>query len=262
LRHEHDGVTLPLFAELLATIRHFGAGKQLEVVERMGLRREQWEAASKAWMEDLAAELRAARGEDLAKAFGNAFGACQKRLADTLPELEALGPRPVPSPALPGALAVPVGGATGFAAGAAVDLDETSAVAVLRDDPTLPFVLPSFELDERLRVPSATPHQPQSGETTEVPTLRDDQQDPTLPFLKVASMAGGWTVESYASLCAELAVFPEHRGRLLHRYGLQDDAARRALDAQWSGRMARDAALGNHFQQLYSAYREYLIRRA
>lgn len=62
-------------------------------------------------------------------------------------------------------------------------------------------------------------------------------------------------IAQYASLCAELSVFPEASERIFHRYGLDTDDKRAAVDAAWKERLRLDPAEYNRWQELYQRYR-------
>ena len=51
------------------------------------------------------------------------------------------------------------------------------------------------------------------------------------------------TVEQYASLCAELAVYPDKKVEILRKYYLPDEAAYRALEKDWQVRFLMQPAL-------------------
>lgn len=70
----------------------------------------------------------------------------------------------------------------------------------------------------------------------------------------------GLTIEQYASLCAELAVFPEAAEATFARYGLAAPQDRAAADRAWQGRLRADDALMQRWQGLYLQYHEHHSR--
>jgi hypothetical protein len=69
------------------------------------------------------------------------------------------------------------------------------------------------------------------------------------------------SLQSYASLCAELAAYPANRAAILARYGIADEAAYRALDHEWQARIA-DPEVRSRWQQSYATYADWLRQQA
>ncbi len=65
------------------------------------------------------------------------------------------------------------------------------------------------------------------------------------------------TLEQYASLCAELAVFPPHVEAIFQRYGLMSLQSRLTVDLTWRERLRRDVARHHAWQSLYQRYQTY-----
>ena len=65
------------------------------------------------------------------------------------------------------------------------------------------------------------------------------------------------TLEQYASLCAELAVFPQHVEAIFQRYGLVSLQSRLTVDLTWRERLRRDVARHHAWQSLYQRYQTY-----
>ena len=65
------------------------------------------------------------------------------------------------------------------------------------------------------------------------------------------------TLQTYASLCAELAYYPANRGAILARYGITDDAEHRSIEREWQSRLA-DPESRSKWQQLYTTYSDWL----
>jgi hypothetical protein len=70
------------------------------------------------------------------------------------------------------------------------------------------------------------------------------------------------TLAQYASLCAELAVFPEEVEATFRRYGLQLLSDRLAVDLAWKERLRRNEEEYRRWQSLYQHYHAYWSDRA
>ncbi|WP_437312627.1 hypothetical protein [Sorangium sp. So ce385] len=69
------------------------------------------------------------------------------------------------------------------------------------------------------------------------------------------------SLAQYASLCAELAVFPRAAEAIFRRYGLESQQARAAVDAAWKERLGRDAGAYGAWQEMYRRYHAYWTQR-
>jgi hypothetical protein len=65
------------------------------------------------------------------------------------------------------------------------------------------------------------------------------------------------SLSQYASLCAELAVFPWAAEGIFRRYGLETPQHRHAVDAVWKERLQRDREQHQAWQAMYRQYRDY-----
>ncbi|UQA63184.1 hypothetical protein [Polyangium aurulentum] len=74
--------------------------------------------------------------------------------------------------------------------------------------------------------------------------------------------AGISSLAHYASLCAELAVFPGAAEAIFHRHGLGDPARRAAADAAWKARLGQDPAIHREWQDRYRHYHAYWTAEA
>jgi hypothetical protein len=70
------------------------------------------------------------------------------------------------------------------------------------------------------------------------------------------------TLDQYASLCAELAVFPHHVEATFHRYGLASLRERLTVDLAWQERLRRNPTEHATWQELYRRYQAYWIHTA
>lgn len=88
--------------------------------------------------------------------------------------------------------------------------------------------------------------------------------DQTIPLTQTggSTKESSLTLEQYASLCAELAVYPERKADILPRYGLDGDAGRQLEDAVWMRRLSIGGGkMSKQWQQLVIRYREWLVQQ-
>lgn len=62
------------------------------------------------------------------------------------------------------------------------------------------------------------------------------------------------TLEQYASMCAELAVFHDRPQAVFAKYGLGDAGQRAAVDAAWKARLARYPSEKAEWERRYWQY--------
>lgn len=94
-------------------------------------------------------------------------------------------------------------------------------------------------------VPPVTPAAPERVEVKPAPTA-------------VATTEPEWTLEQYASLCAELEIAPERMHETLHRYRVRPDQ-KAQLDALWGARIRADRALHAAFHHAKTTYTAWLM---
>jgi len=70
----------------------------------------------------------------------------------------------------------------------------------------------------------------------------------------------GLSIEQYAALCAEVAVFPERGEAIFTQYGLAERKDRITADLAWQDRLRADNALMARWQSLYLYYHDYYQR--
>jgi hypothetical protein len=75
-----------------------------------------------------------------------------------------------------------------------------------------------------------------------------------LPFKRLPELS----VEQYASLCAEREHRPAQGATICQRWGIDDEAAERALDDRWQRRLQADPAEAHHFYSLVGSYKAWL----
>jgi hypothetical protein len=69
------------------------------------------------------------------------------------------------------------------------------------------------------------------------------------------------TLQQYASLKAELSIYPNREPEILVRYHVFDASAWQALEREWRGRFEADPTLHARWQELASRYRAWLLQR-
>jgi hypothetical protein len=89
----HGNLTIERYAFILAHTLHFTPDDSPEVLARLGITPEDWEAAAKGWRTAMAAEVRREENARI-MAFGAAFSVARARLREDRPELSSLGPLP------------------------------------------------------------------------------------------------------------------------------------------------------------------------
>ncbi len=147
----------------------------------------------------------------------------------------------------------------------APSIDETAvAMPALNIDP-LPFSQPEPDAPPPISQLPATGELPaggaQSGETAFMSALSD--LDEPLPFGQGDSDSDSdglpdLSLEQYASLCVERALYPGNDLQVAERYKLLTAEALQKLDASWRKRFAAEGNLQARWQQAYSQYEAWL----
>lgn len=119
---------------------------------------------------------------------------------------------------------------------------ETLGAAVVKAGEVLPFPRAPLSPGETLPVGPGAP------QAAPLPFSLDGQ--PEEPY--------GLNLAQYASLWAELAIFPERAPAVLARYRLPDEAARKKLNEAWGKRFMKDPAQRRAWMDLCARYREWL----
>jgi hypothetical protein len=76
-----------------------------------------------------------------------------------------------------------------------------------------------------------------------------------------AESVHGFTVQQYASLWAEIAVYPDRTSAILARYGLPSEEAHKKLNDAWATRFIKNPALRRAWMELCTQYRDYLMQQ-
>jgi hypothetical protein len=102
--------------------------------------------------------------------------------------------------------------------------------------------------------PGSSPGQPPppGDEWGELPTAAVGAPSDVFPRLLAMSL------EQYASLCAECALFPEHVQQIELRYGVSSPVERTVLDRLWRYRMAEDPTLHARWTEQYGVVMQRL----
>jgi hypothetical protein len=73
---------------------------------------------------------------------------------------------------------------------------------------------------------------------------------------------GNFTLDQYAALCAEIAVFPENVEEAFTRYGLANERKRLATDTRWKNRLRQNSADRAAWERLYLGYHAFFLDQA
>ncbi|MEQ9319470.1 MAG: hypothetical protein RIF41_09950 [Polyangiaceae bacterium] len=135
-------------------------------------------------------------------------------------------------------------------------MDSTAVVAALEEGITLPFEAVDVA-EPPAPVADGLPPQTSNIDETAALGVALDLGD-VLPFGKDDAPSTEFTIEQYASLCAERDLVGQANvGRVLERYGLPGPDALRALDVAWTQRL-HDPGRRARFDQLRARYRQWL----
>lgn len=282
-----------VLATLQATIDHFGQEHAAEVIERLGATVAEHRAASSAFAEEVA-KPRAKRDPELARRYAKAFSDAAARLASTKPSMESLGPRRAHpeivaraevgreapsremSKAAPPAKAPP---------GLRAPLDEgvPSARSVRSDRPAAPPVVMTAELPllARATSPRALPFRDADpdaflGRLREARTPRSAlppstgteelgvgaELPPSTPFQPRVAVPGGLpiTLLQYAEILAETGLDPAREGWIWRRYGIHEEAERRAVESAFRAEFDRRPEVRDQLGVLVRRHRARLGR--
>jgi hypothetical protein len=66
------------------------------------------------------------------------------------------------------------------------------------------------------------------------------------------------SLEQYASLCAELALWPARSDEILRQYRVVNEAARRALTEHWEAELAKSPKAWATFEEALAVYTAWL----
>lgn len=132
-------------------------------------------------------------------------------------------------------------------------------------------MLPALPFDKRAISPVAGPgKRHEIAETLPLGANMLSTLLPTLPFNQPAHTAGAavapparlpdLTLDAYASLCAELAVFPTKTEEIFRKYGVADDQVQRGLHQRWQDLFTTAPPLRDEWQRKTTAFCDWLRR--
>ena len=269
------------WVELSARLLKLGQDDRIDVLDERRIDVDDWMRCERHYCIALADEVAAGRMER-ATVYGRACAAeLERRRRGPAQSLEAPPGSPGDSPPKREAVApviapvievatfqketsAPAPATASLPVSPAATLDVADLPSFLKQlDGNLPFagsISPAFS------APSAAPTTPApgAGETMGVGVDLMAQVRATLPF---ATRTPGpafprLPLQSYASLCAELTVYPERTAEILGKYGIKDDEARLALDTDWRARLANHADTRQTWQGLRAQYEGWLRQQA
>lgn len=135
----------------------------------------------------------------------------------------------------------------------------------------LASMLPALPFEKRAISPAAGPgKRHEIAETLPLGANLLSTLLPTLPFNRPARAAGAegappvrlpdLTLDAYASLCAELSVFPTKTEEIFRKYGVADDRVKRGLDQRWQDLFTTAPPLRDEWQRKTTAFCDWLRR--
>jgi hypothetical protein len=136
--------------------------------------------------------------------------------------------------------------------------------------PSAPPPPPSQPHAAHAPAPQPPPSQPRAPQAHSAPPSQPPLQAPAHaspvpagggPVAAMSTGHFGLSIEQYAALCAELAVFPQAAETIFAQYGLASRKDRLTADLAWQERLRADNALMQRWQSLYLHYHEYYHRQ-
>ncbi|KYF46944.1 hypothetical protein BE04_47285 [Sorangium cellulosum] len=146
--------------------------------------------------------------------------------------------------------------ASGHPLDASTSLTMTRSVPIMPTGPVTPFRPPA---DSSEPTPLLSP--PPAGPEHSFGVPRSSASPPPSRQLNPPGTEAVLSLAQYASLCAELAVFPWATEAIFQRYGLDTGEKRHAVDAAWKERLRRDRGQYESWQQMYRNYHDYWTKR-
>lgn len=276
-----DAGPLPLtfdqWADISARLLYAGNDERLDTLEERGVDPAQMARCDLHYPVEMAKAVREGRGE-LVESYGRKCSAeMERRKAQAVPQPKAPVAAPAFEPAAPAAAPVvapelasqppelatfqkresPVGRAlagtmatfdlpTAFRSGALPFKPGESSLLAAPSEPRPPPPAPR---------PGAAP----LGATLDAPTDLSQHMRPAVPFV-AAPQAPAFprlTLQRYASLCVELAMFPDSRAGVLERYRVPSGALE-PLENHWRDRFDKHPETRAEWQQFMAQYRAWL----
>lgn len=117
-----------------------------------------------------------------------------------------------------------------------------------------------------IKTPKAPPVPPERPAISVIPGVSPRGAGPTshpsVPSGGRVSEPPALTLNQYASLCAELSVFPPHAEAIFARHGLKELTHRRTIDWLWKERLRSDPVQNQRWQALYKHYHAAWVTEA
>lgn len=177
---------------------------------------------------------------------------------------------PVPlvrrGPVLPFGVPVPPPELGPGAGRAVADEDEeaevrTAPARLVSGQPALPFQPPAPEHEPRFG-PAPEPGSLDGGLTSKQPPPGALIMPGSSSVPAMDRPDAMLSLVQYASLCAELAVFPDEGEATFRKYGLESQEKRSAVDAWWKRQLRENQLQHAAWQEAYRHYHSYWLKRA
>jgi hypothetical protein len=284
----HTEAPLPLsfdgWANLSARMMNLGKDERLDILDTQQIQVDDWKRCEERYSRALADDIRQGR-MDRADLYASkcvaeverrtSAGAAAPAAPEEVRATIAAPPEPpaVPLPAVPSFMqAVPGAALAPPPYGVRAELFETAmafelpTALRLRAADALPFggsSGPSLAAGPTEQKPIGPPSG--AGETLDVGVNLMAVMRATLPFAEAPTGSGpvavvGMSLQTYASLCAALAVFPDREAAIGEKYGVPSEAARVLVETDWRSRLEADPNLRAEWEQLFITYRDWLLR--
>jgi hypothetical protein len=286
------GPVLPFdaWAALSARLMNLAEHERLDVLDEHEVDPGDWTACDEHHGRELAGEVAQGR-MDRAEVYARMCVAEMDRrrkqdegAAPEPPEPDAAAPAPEPGTKIGAPLEAPLVETPSFLQpnGAAPPVPRVAGPPA-----ELATTAPAFELPSAFRTgalpfrkaaapsPPATPAEPRPPRPSEAPgstmpldatmPLGTDLMRAALPFEQAGPKPQAFPrmpLQTYAALCAELAVFPNTTAAVLAKYAVAGDAARAALDQDWHKRFDEHPETREEWERLAAEHRARLEKQA
>jgi hypothetical protein len=267
------------WADLSARMTNLGRDERLDILDTQQIQVDEWMRCEEHYTRALADDIRHGRVERTQLYAGKCVAEVERRgsagaaAPAPAPEEAPSGaaptePMPVPQPAVASFMqAVPGAAPAPQPYGLPAELVETSMAfelpTALRPKPAdaLPFhgsrdaPLAARPTEQKLPAP------PSAGATIDVGVNLMALVSAPLPFAKAPNGSEpvvSMPLQTYASFCAELAVFPECAAEIGRKYNVPTLEARAAVEQDWQSRLEAHPNMRAEWEQLFTTYRDWL----
>jgi len=274
------------WAEVSARMLKLSREERLDILDAQHIEPDDWMRCDEHYARALAGDIGQGRRERAELYAGKFVAEVARRGSDSsappapapkeehAPVAQPSEPLPVPEPAVPSfmqaalaaASAPPVRDVPTELAATAMVFELPNA---LRPKPA--DALPFHESSERpfAALPSEQkPAMPPAGagETLDEGVNLMALVSATLPFVKAPKEGApvpvvAMPLQTYASFCAELAVFPERTAEIARKYNVASEEVRAVVDRDWRSRMEAQPAIRAAWEKLFTTYRDWLLRQ-